>query len=260
MKFRRFIRTPKGLLLAALSLLVVLAARRSGLTLIAPGLLAAMGTAILLDAPILRFRHPRWVFPDGAILTALIVAMILSPQMPWYVAAVTTAIAVLSKYVIRVGKANVFNPAAFGLVATFYLFDTGQSWWGALPDSEPWVLVLIGLFIAYRVHKLPVAISFLGFYFFLCTAVAFFGNAASVAELFRTPDLQAALFFAFFMVNDPPTSPPSSRGQLWYGAGVAVASLVVLWLTGAAYFLLAGLLVANAAEAVRRSRAPGRRS
>ena len=259
MTFRRFIKTPKGLLLAGLLVLVALAARSSGIMVIAPGLLAAVGTAILLDGPILRLRHPRWVFPDGAILTALIVAMILSPQMPWYVAAVTTAIAVLSKYVIRVGKTNVFNPAAFGLVATFYIFDTGQSWWGALPEVEPWALLLIGLFVARRVNKLPVALSFLGVYFLICTAAAYVGDPVSVAELYRTPDLQAALFFACFMLNDPPTSPPKSRDQLRYGAIVAVVSLVVFRLVGAAYYLLAGLLVANAWEAGRRRLATKRK-
>lgn len=71
-------------------------------------------------------------------------------------------------------------------------------------------------------------------YFLLCTASAFLGDPGRVAELFRTPDLHAALFVAFFMVNDPPTSPHNSRDQLWYGAIVAAASLVVFDLVGAA--------------------------
>ena len=263
MKFSRFARTPKGTLLFVLLVLAILAAFGSGFKAIAPGLLAAVGTAVLLDAPILRMRHPRWVFPDGAVLTALIVAMILSPQQPWYVAAVTTAVAVLSKYVIRVGKANVFNPAAFGLVATFYPFDTGQSWWGALPELTPWALVVLfalGLFTAQRVNKLPVALAFLGGYFLLCTVSAFLGDPGRVAELYRTPDLHAAIFFAFFMLNDPPTSPPKSRDQLWYGAIVAVVSFAVFELVGAAYFLLAGLLVANLWEGGRRWRMRAARS
>jgi len=185
------------------------------------------------------------------------VAMILSPNEPWYVAAVTTAVAILSKYVLRVGKANVFNPAALGLVATFYLFDTGQSWWGALPEVTPFALMLLfasGIFVAERVHKLPVMLAFLGGYFLLFTVSAFVGDPGRVAELFRAPDLHAALFFAFFMVTDPPTSPPKARDQLMYGAVVAVVSYAVFELVGAAYFLLAGLLAANIWEAWRRSR------
>ena len=35
---------------------------------------------------------------------------------------------------------------------------------------------------------------------------AFAGDPAHVEELYRAPDLHAALYFAFFMVTDPPTS------------------------------------------------------
>ena len=255
MTFRRFIRTPKGLLLVVLSLLVVVATFGEGIKAVAPGVVAAVAAAVLIDAPILRLRHPRWVFPDGAILTALFVAMVLSPQEPWYVAAITSAIAIVSKYVIRIGKANVFNPAALGLVATFYMFDTGQSWWGALPELAPLAVLLLfaaGIFITRRVNKLPGVLAFLGAYYALITVAAFLGDPGRVAELFRTPDLHAALFFAFFMVTDPPTSPPRYRDQLVYGGITAVVSFAMFELVGAACFLLVGLLVANAWEARRR--------
>ena len=86
------------------------------------------------------------------------------------------------------------------------------------------------------------------------TITAFVGRPAKVAALYRAPDLHAALFFAFFMVTDPPTSPPKQRDQLVNGAIVAVASYAAFELIGAAYFLLAGLLVANGFEAWRRWR------
>jgi Na+-translocating ferredoxin:NAD+ oxidoreductase RnfD subunit len=57
------------------------------------------------------------------------------------------------------------------------------------------------------------------------------------------------------MVTDPPTSPPGSRDQVIFGAIVGAASYAVFEAVGAAYFLLAGLLVANAWEARRRAAA-----
>ena len=252
---KRFLRTPKGLLIVLLPILAVTAALGSGFALVAPVLLGGVLGAAIVDAPILRYREGEWVVPDGAILTGLVVAMVLSPMEPWYVAAITSAVGVLSKYVIRVGRANVFNPAALGLVATFYVFNTGQSWWGALPEISLWALILLfaaGIFITDRVNKVPLVLSFLGTYYALVTATAFAGQPAKVAELYRTPDLHAALFFAFFMVTDPPTSPPKARDQLINGAITAVVSYAVFELLGAAYFLLAGLLAANAWEAWRR--------
>jgi Na+-translocating ferredoxin:NAD+ oxidoreductase RnfD subunit len=254
---RRFFRTPKGLLILLLAGLALVAAAGSGFRLVAPVVAGGVLGAMLVDAPILRYREGEWVFPDGALLTGLIIAMVLSPMEPWSVAAITGAIGVLSKYVLRVGSANVFNPAALALVATFYWFNTGQSWWGALPEVTPVALVLLfatGIFITDRVNKIPLVRSFLGTYYLLVTSSAFAGDPAKVAALYRAPDLHAALFFAFFMVTDPPTSPPKQRDQLVNGAIVAVASYAVFELIGAAYFLLAGLLVANMFEAARRSR------
>ncbi|MEP6621584.1 MAG: RnfABCDGE type electron transport complex subunit D [bacterium] len=256
MKVGRFFRTPKGLLILALGALVVVAAVGTGVALVTPGVLAAIATAMLVDAPLIRWRRGRWHVPDGALLSGLIVAMILSPHQPWYVASVTSALAILSKYPLRVRTANIFNPAAFALVASFYIFHTGQSWWGALPELSPFALILLvatGAFITHRVNKVPVVLAFLGSYYTLITLAAFVGNPAHVAELYRAPDLHAALFFAFFMVTDPPTSPPKHRDQLIYGTIAGVTSYATFALAGVVYFLLAGLLVSNVWEAWRRN-------
>jgi len=261
-ELRRFFRTPKGLLIIVLAILAALAAPVEGVRLVSPGLAIAVGVAALLDALILRKVRGAWEFPSGAILTGAIVAMILTPQEPWYVPACTSAIAVISKYIFRTRSANVFNPAALAVVVTFYLFDTGQNWWGALPDAGPLALtalVATGVFIADRVNKLPLVLTFLGIYYALFTGTAFLGDPKGVAELFRTPDLQAVLFFAFFILTDPPTSPVKYRDQLVCGVIVAAASYAVFEWIGAAYYLLAGVLVGNIWEAWRRasSRARG---
>lgn len=262
MTIGRFFRTPKGLALIVLAFLTILAGFGQGLGVIAPDIAGAVIPAMLIDAAILRRIKRKWVFPSGALLTGLIVAMILSPREPWYVVAITSAIGVLSKYVVRIRTANVFNPAALALVATFYVFDTAQSWWGATPEISPIALLALfstGAFVAYKVNKVPAVLAFLGGYYLLATLTAFAGDPRHVAELYRAPDLHAALYFAFFMVTDPPTSPPKHRDQLVFGAIVAAASFAVFELVGAAYFLLAGLLVANAWEGWRRARARAQR-
>ena len=127
--------TPKGQLILLFVPLVVVAAFGVSVRLIAAELAVAVAVAMAVDAPIMRLREGKWSVPDGALLTGLIVAMILQ-------AAGTIVrrghhqpqIAIASKYLFRVRSANIFNPAALALVATFYLFNTGQSWWGALGD------------------------------------------------------------------------------------------------------------------------------
>jgi Na+-translocating ferredoxin:NAD+ oxidoreductase RnfD subunit len=258
---RQFFRTPKGLLTVVLAILTALAAPHEGLRHAAPGLVSAILLAMLIDAPILRMRGKSWVFPSGALLTGWIVALVLSAEEPWHITAVTAAVGVLSKYLFRTRSANVFNPAALAIVATFYVFDTGQSWWGALPEITPFALVVLvatGIFITDRVNKMPLVLAFLGAYFLLFTATAFASNPAHVAEIFIAPDLHAALFFAFFILTDPPTSPVKYRDQIVCGALVAIVSYGVFEWIGAAYFLLAGVLAGNLWEAWRRSRTRSR--
>lgn len=253
----RLFRTPKGLLILTLVGLAALGAYVEGVRTIVPNVCAAVVAAVLIDVPFVRIRDGSWSFPDGALLTALIVAMVLSPHEPAYVVGMTTAVGVWSKHIFRSGAANIFNPAALGLISTFYLFNTGQSWWGAL-GNLPWpaiaALLAAGLFITDRVKKYPAVLSFLLVYFLLATTAAFVGDPSRVAELFRTPDVNAALYFAFFMLTDPPTSPPKSRDQPAFGAIAAILAFATFELIGAAYFLLVGLLGANAWEAFRRSR------
>jgi Na+-translocating ferredoxin:NAD+ oxidoreductase RnfD subunit len=253
----RFFRTPKGLLTIVLVLLAALAVRGEDLAVAAPEIGASVAAAMLVDLPLLRWRKRGWEFPSGALLTGLIVAMVLSPQEPWYVGACTAALAVVSKYLLRTHSANVFNPAALGIVATFYVFNTGQSWWGALSDAAPWLLIVLfaaGVFITDRVNKMPLVLTFLGAYYLLFTVTAFAGNPQHVAEIFRPPDLNAALFFAFFILTDPPTSPVRYPGQILCGLLVAATSYAVFEWIGAAYYLLAGVLVGNMWEAWWRER------
>ena len=73
-------------------------------------------------------------------------------------------------------------------------------------------LLVGGVFIADRVNKMPLVLAFLGVYYLLFTVTAsFVSDPAWVSEVFRAPDLQAVLFFALFILTDPPTSPVKYR-------------------------------------------------
>jgi len=255
MTLRHFFKTPKGLLTIVLVILAAIAAPHEGVGIVAPGLLAAVMVSAALDLVILRTRHTRWDVPSGAVLTALIVAMVLSAQTPWYIVTITSGLAVISKYLVRTRAGNVFNPAALAIVATFPMFHAGQSWWGALPEVTTLAqlaLLAVGVFIADRVNKMPLVLVFLGAYYLLFTMAAFVSDPAWVSEVFRAPDLQAVLFFALFILTDPPTSPVKYPDQVIFALIVAVTSFAIFEWLGAVYYLLAGVLVANVWEAWRR--------
>jgi Na+-translocating ferredoxin:NAD+ oxidoreductase RnfD subunit len=252
----RFFKTPKGVLIIILVSLAAIAAPGEGTRAVVLNMGSATLIAGLVDLVILRLRKHAWRFPSGAVLTAMIVTMVVRAQEHWYVPVALSAVAVISKYAIRTRSANVLNPAAFTLVVMMYLMPAGQSWWGALPDVSPvWlraVLLAGGIYIADRVNKLPLVLSFLGAYFLVFTATAYLGDPRRVAEIFRSPDLEAALFFALIILTDPPTSPARYRDQWICGIIVAATSYAVFEIFGVVYFLLAGALVGNVWAAWRR--------
>jgi Na+-translocating ferredoxin:NAD+ oxidoreductase RnfD subunit len=251
----RFFRTPKGMLLLGLGTLTVVAMLGVGFAQALPDVLSAMFLAALVDMALMIVWRGDWVFPGGALLTGLIVALVLSTTESVYVAGLTAALAVASKYVFRTRWSNIFNPAALALVASSFLFGTAQSWWGALP-TLPVVAVLlvlaVGVFIADRVNKLPLALTYMGAFFGLFAAAAFLGNTAGVQEVFRSPDANAVLFLALFMLDDPPTSPNRYRDQMVFAILAALASFAIYLTIGGVYYLPAGILVANAWESWRR--------
>jgi Na+-translocating ferredoxin:NAD+ oxidoreductase RnfD subunit len=249
----RFLRTPKGLMLLILVGLLVLAVPSTAGNTV-PLLTAGALTAAVLDVLIVFALDGEWGFPSGALLTGLFIGALIDPFDRIEVVFVAAVAGIFAKHLLRLGGSHVFNPAALALVVSSVAFDSGQSWWGALPglgSAGLGVVCVSGFYIARRINKLPMVVAFLALYFALFSIDAV-SNPASVAEVFRSPDLQAALFFAFFMLDDPPTSPVHYRDQVWFGALVAIASYVVFTRFGVVYFLLAGLLVGNVAEAIRR--------
>ena len=88
-KVLSFFKTPKGLLTILLVMLTAIAAPGEGVEAVATSMGAAVHAAGILDAIILRLRNGEWEYPSGAVLTAMIVAMVVRAQEPWHVAAIT---------------------------------------------------------------------------------------------------------------------------------------------------------------------------
>lgn len=254
---RKFIRTPKGTVLFLLLGLMLVASfhasDRAGIV----NVIAAAGTGAAIDALYGMARKNKRVFPDGGIVTGVIIGLVLSSTVSWPVAGLTAAIAVASKHLIKYKRKPIFNPAAFALLFTLLVFHTGQSWWGDLADIPVWVLPLLlagGYVITAKVNKFPQVLTYLGTYFLLLTLAAalHYGNAAyTPGDAMRIPIVNAALFLAFFMLTDPPTSPAKYGEQVTFSVLAAVVSIGVYLLFGGLSYLLVGLLVANAAKAFK---------
>jgi hypothetical protein len=223
-------------------------------------ILVALAVAGILEVAIaLRTQHVL-MWPASALLTGNGVAFVL--RVPgtehgdwwsmngWWIFAGTSAVALLSKYVIRVRANHVFNPSNFGLVLCFLLLggtraDPLALWWGPLSPALVFALVLIvagGFLILRRLRLVGVAVGFWLAFAAGIGVLAASGHAMTAAWhvgpiegaefwwlLVSSPEI---LVFLFFMITDPKTIPASPRGRRAYAVGVGLlATLLIAPLT-----------------------------
>ncbi|MGD0510492.1 MAG: RnfABCDGE type electron transport complex subunit D [Candidatus Micrarchaeaceae archaeon] len=175
------------------------------------------------------YQKQKFRFPFSGIITGLIigcVAPIAVPLLPILVACIA---AVASKFFIKTKGANVFNPAAIGLLVLGVL-SIGSSWWAATSVNVYGVavsLAIVLLFAAYESRRLVLAFAFIIASVLLSIAASPPLILGNVAIAF----IGVNYFFAFLMLTEPKTSPAKIAEQAVYGVYVAVV-----------YFLLVALL------------------
>ncbi|MDZ7644481.1 MAG: RnfABCDGE type electron transport complex subunit D [Woeseiaceae bacterium] len=187
---------------------------------------------ILLTAEAMQFAGSRVTGlrhfdPRSALITALSLTMLLRTDTAW-LAAAAAAIAVGSKFVLRVRGKHLFNPANAGIVGTMWLADgawisTGQWGSGVLVAL---LLACLGLIVLSRARRAETTLAFLAVF-----AGLLVGRALWLGDPLAIPlhHLQngALLIFAFFMISDPKTTPDAPAGRWLYGALVAAVAFAI---------------------------------
>jgi Na+-translocating ferredoxin:NAD+ oxidoreductase RnfD subunit len=207
----------------------------------------AVGVCVALDIICCLIEKRKRIRPDGAVITGLIIALILSITSSWIIVAATSVISILSKHLLVHKKKPIFNPAAFGLLLSILIFQSQQSWWGAFGDLPSWTIVflLIGGYAATnRINKFPQVFSFLGTYFIILS-IMWYTHIGDVPDALLPPFINATLFFAFLMLTDPPTSPAKVKDQIIFGILTAAVGTVVYAFFGGLMYFFIGLLVGN---------------
>ncbi|RDI73644.1 ASPIC and UnbV [Gaiella occulta] len=250
------LRDPRLHLAAVIVSLQVLGQTAFAFRLSIAQILVALLTCAVLEVGIAFWRRRVIMWPASALLTGNGVAFILrvpgTEHGDWWslrgawIFAGTSAVALLSKHLIRVRGRHIFNPSNVGLVLGFLLLgpelaDPLEFWWG--PTSTWLVLALTiivagGLVILARLRLLGIAVVFWLTFAAALGVLAAAGHAMTArwhlgpiadAEFWRvlvfSPEI---LVFLFFMITDPKTVPDGRLGRRLYAASVALLAALLI--------------------------------
>ena len=160
----------------------------------------------------------------SAFITCFGLSILLRADSLW-VHPLAAALAISSKFIVRIGGKHVFNPANVGVIGALLLLpgawvSPGQ--WGNDLAYAAWFVVL-GCLVTNKARRWDISWMFLVTYLGLLAArVLWLGQSWSV--LGHQMQSGALLLFCFFMISDPMTIPDHPRARLLYAALVATLS------------------------------------
>lgn len=162
---------------------------------------------------------------ESVYITALILALIIDPVAPSETAKIAflvwaAVLAMSSKYILAANRKHIFNPAAFAVALTAITINQSASWWagGNLPLMT--FIVLGGFLVARKVRRFHLISAFLAAGLAMTVLTGDLNNPFSTLEtaLLRAP----FFFFAFVMLTEPLTTPPTRALRIIYGAVVGL--------------------------------------
>ena len=165
---------------------------------------------------------------ESVCITALIIALIVTPPAPSDFAAVgflilVSAWAMASKYMVAVGKRHLFNPAAFGAALVGIAFHRTVSWWVGDNAVLLPLLVLGGVVILTRLRYTEMLA---GFALMVLSISIAHGDLSSLAGVGHAISMMAIhsmfCFFGLVMLTEPRTAPLGRWRQIVYGALVGL--------------------------------------
>ena len=205
--------------------------------------IVAVITALIIDGLIIKWKSKNWYFPSGAVISSIIIAQLISANYITLIGVVILSL--ILKYLLRPKFRNIFNPAALSVVTATIIFpfipffdSIFSTWWASSKIITPilgWALVIL-------IQRSNTALSFLIPYLILDSFKI--GIINSLQSLLAGP----IIYFAFFMVIEPVTTPTTNKGRITFGVGVAVLVFIFSffpYMLSNSFFLFIPLLIMN---------------
>lgn len=157
--------------------------------------------------------------PESSLITALILALIITPSASLQNFLFLTAaagLAIASKYILAIRGRHIFNPAAVAVALTAIGAGESASWWVGNPALAP-VVIIGGVLLVRKIRRGQMVAAFVLSAVVTTAVFAVMGHGSVVGTIQKTFLESALLFLAFVMLTEPLTSPTLVRQQHWYG-------------------------------------------
>ena len=154
-----------------------------------------------------------------ASITALILVLIIDPaQSPgaFQFLGWAAILAMASKYVLALYKKHIFNPAAIAVVITSFVIGKPASWWIGTVSMLP-VLLVGGLLVVRKLRLADMVWSFCAAVLIGVGVTTLMQGGAAFTALERLLVQSPLFFFAFIMLTEPLTLPPTKNLRRLYG-------------------------------------------
>jgi len=189
---------------------------------------ASIGAAIVVELLLSRIVLGKWKNLASAYITGISVGILIRSTMIWPYA-VTAAISIMCKYVLRYKGQHIWNPSNFGI--SWMLFTAAYSvaglsiQWGneMLPMIVIWIL---GLAVVWRAKRLQITLT----YVFSFILFAYLRSLITEDNFFtELAPLTGPMYqlFIFFMITDPATTLRSKKGQILVAFLIALVEFVL---------------------------------
>ena len=167
-----------------------------------------------------------WRLWGFSILISAASLCLLLKTNDWWISLLAAFLTVVSKYLFRFQRKHIFNPSAFGIVAT--LLFTNDAWlspgqWGSNAVIFFFVITL-GTIVVTRVQKLDVSLAFLLTFIGLLYWRQVYVLGWPMDHFIHSVSTGSLLLFSFFMISDPKTSPDHPVARIIWAVVIAAVS------------------------------------
>ena len=161
---------------------------------------------------------------ESTYISALILALIITPLQTsydlWFLGW-AAVLAMASKYLVAINKRHLFNPVAFAVALTYFVINQSASWWVGSAPLLPFVLIG-GFLVVRKIQRVGLVYSFLFAALATSAVISFFNGDDLFLALQRLVVYSPLFFFAFIILTEPLTTPPSYGWRMVYGGLVGV--------------------------------------